>query len=105
MLPAAEKAALRVTDIEVLRMHYALTVAHWRARFARNRDTIASLYDERFCRMFEFYLAGCELAFRRSGHFVWQMQLARHAGALPITRDYMLAGEGDAAMAAPAARR
>ena len=58
-----------------------------------DRDAIAALYDERFCRMFEFYLAGCELTFRHGGHFVWQMQLAHRADAVPLTRDYIMAAE------------
>jgi cyclopropane-fatty-acyl-phospholipid synthase len=89
VLPAVEKSGLFVTDIEILRLHYAKTIAHWRARFAGNRDAIASLYDERFCRMFEFYLSGAELAFRRMGHMNWQLQLTREQAALPITRDYI----------------
>ena len=97
VLPRAEKAGLWVTDIEVLRLHYAETIAHWRTRFAGNRDTIASLTDERFCRMFEFYLAGAELSFRHMGHMVWQMQVARRADSLPLTRDYMWEAERAAA--------
>jgi cyclopropane-fatty-acyl-phospholipid synthase len=93
VLPAVERSGLFVTDIEILRLHYAETIRHWRSRFAGNRDAIASLYDERFCRMFEFYLAGCELAFRRMGHMNWQMQLARRVDALPLTRDYMVDAE------------
>lgn len=99
VLPAVEKARLSVTDIEILRLHYARTLAEWRARFAGNRDAIASLYDERFCRMFEFYLAGCELAFRRGGHMVWQMQLARRQDAVPLTRDYIAAAEAEGRIA------
>ncbi|MBR0650625.1 class I SAM-dependent methyltransferase [Roseomonas terrae] len=93
VLPAIEKAKLWVTDLEVLRLHYAMTIAHWRARFAGNRDAIASLTDERFCRMFEFYLAGAELSFRCMGHMNWQVQLARRVDALPLARDYMLEAE------------
>jgi len=93
VLPAVEHARLWVTDIEILRLHYALTLREWRRRFAANRDAIQSLYDERFCRMFEFYLAGCELAFRRTDHMVWQMQLAREKDVLPLTRDYMVEAE------------
>jgi cyclopropane-fatty-acyl-phospholipid synthase len=89
VLPAVERSGLFMTDIEILRLHYAMTIAQWRARFAGNRDAIASLTDERFCRMFEFYLAGAELAFRESGHIVWQMQLARRADTVPLTRDYL----------------
>ncbi len=89
VLPAIEKAGLWLTDLEVLRLHYAETIAQWRARFAGNRDAIAALTDERFCRMFEFYLAGAELSFRRMGHMVWQAQLARRQDAVPTTRDYL----------------
>ncbi|MCO6419548.1 cyclopropane-fatty-acyl-phospholipid synthase family protein [Siccirubricoccus sp. KC 17139] len=93
VLPAAERSGLWVTDIEILRLHYAETLRHWRRRFAANRETIRALYDERFCRMFEFYLVGCELAFRRSDHMVWQMQVARDRAAVPLTRDYITAAE------------
>ena len=89
MIPAIERAGLWLTDLEILRLHYAQTLHHWRARFAANRHQVAALYDERFCRMFEFYLAGAELAFRRNGHMVWQAQLTRSVDALPLTRDYM----------------
>ncbi len=93
VLPHVEKAGLWTTDIEILRMHYALTLREWRRRFAANRDAIQSLYDERFCRMFEFYLAGCECAFRYMGHMNWQIQLARRVDALPLARDYMFEAE------------
>ncbi|MBV9735277.1 MAG: class I SAM-dependent methyltransferase [Acidisphaera sp.] len=89
VLPSIERSGLVVTDIEILRLHYAETLRHWRRRFAANRDAIASLYDERFCRMFEFYLAGSELAFRRQGHMVSQIQLAREQAAVPLTRYYI----------------
>jgi cyclopropane-fatty-acyl-phospholipid synthase len=93
VLPSVEKAGLWATDIEVLRLHYAHTLAHWRRRFAANRDAIQSLYDERFCRMFEFYLVGSELAFRHMGHMNWQIQLTRKVDTLPLSRDYMLEAE------------
>jgi cyclopropane-fatty-acyl-phospholipid synthase len=93
VLPVIEKSGLWTTDIEVLRLHYAHTLAHWRRRFAANRDAIQSLYDERFCRMFEFYLVGSELAFRRMGHMNWQIQLTRKVDTLPLSRDYMMEGE------------
>jgi cyclopropane-fatty-acyl-phospholipid synthase len=92
-----EKSGLIATDIEILRLHYAETLRHWRRRFAANRDTIASLYDERFCRMFEFYLCGAEIAFRREGHMVFQVQLAHNQSAVPLTRDYITAFESAAA--------
>ncbi|WP_368412640.1 class I SAM-dependent methyltransferase [Dongia sp.] len=88
-LPVVERTGLWVTDIEILRLHYAETIRHWRANFARNRDAIARLYDERFCRMWEFYLVGSELSFRYDHNMVFQMQLARGINAVPITRDYM----------------
>src|SRR3954447_15287410 len=74
VVPHAERARLWITDIEILRLHYAETLRAWRGRFERNRDRIRALYDERFCRMWEIYLVGCELAFRRGGHLVFQMQ-------------------------------
>lgn len=92
VLPAVERSGLFSTDIEVLRLHYAETLRHWRRRFAANRDTIAAIYDERFLRMFEFYLCGSELAFRRQGHMVLQIQLAHRHDAVPLTRDYMYGG-------------
>ena len=89
VLPAVETTGLVATDIEILRLHYAETLRHWRRRFAANRDAITAIYDERFCRMFEFYLAGAELAFRNEGQMVFQMQLARNQTAVPLTRDYI----------------
>jgi cyclopropane-fatty-acyl-phospholipid synthase len=89
VLGPLEKSGLLMTDIEILRLHYAKTIAHWRRRFAANRDAIAALYDERFCRMFEFYLAGSELAFRLNGHMNFQIQLAHSVASVPLTRDYM----------------
>ncbi len=89
VMPAVERSGLITTDIEVLRLHYAETLRHWRRNAVAKRDAITALYDERFLRMFEFYLAGAELAFRRKGHMVWQMQLARQVDAVPLTRDYI----------------
>jgi cyclopropane-fatty-acyl-phospholipid synthase len=93
MLPAIERAGLMVTDVEVLRMHYADTLKEWRHRFKAHWREAAELYDERFCRMWEFYLAGAEMAFRHEGLVVFQVQLAKRVDALPITRDYMLESE------------
>jgi cyclopropane-fatty-acyl-phospholipid synthase len=90
VVPHAERARLWITDIEILRLHYAETLRAWRARFERNRDRVRALYDERFCRMWEMYLVGSELAFRRGGHLVFQMQLAKKVDAVPLTRDYLL---------------
>jgi cyclopropane-fatty-acyl-phospholipid synthase len=89
-----ERSGLMTTDIEVLRLHYARTLRLWRERFAQHRDEIRDLYDERFCRMFEFYLAGAELTFRHERHVVFQIQLSPSQTALPFTRDYMSAAPG-----------
>jgi cyclopropane-fatty-acyl-phospholipid synthase len=93
MLPAIERAGLMVTDVEVLRIHYADTLKEWRRRFKAHWQEAAELYDERFCRMWEFYLAGAEMAFRHEGLVVFQVQLAKRVDALPLTRDYMLESE------------
>lgn len=89
VLPAIERQALWVTDIEILRLHYAETLRHWRQRFTAERERIAALYDERFCRMWEFYLVCSELFFRRQDGMVFQIQLARRRDAVPLTRDYI----------------
>ncbi|MEA2769076.1 MAG: cyclopropane-fatty-acyl-phospholipid synthase [Acetobacteraceae bacterium] len=86
---AIERSRLLTTDVEVLRLHYAETLCHWRRRFAASRDTITSLYDERFYRMFEFYLSSCELAFRCGSLTVFQIQIAHRQIAVPLTRDYI----------------
>ena len=90
VLAAVERVGLWVTDIEILRLHYAKTMAEWRRRFLANRDEVRKLYDERFCRMWEFYLTSCELAFRYLRQMVFQMQFTRRSDATPLTRDYML---------------
>ncbi|WP_342666784.1 cyclopropane-fatty-acyl-phospholipid synthase family protein [Phenylobacterium immobile] len=89
---AIEEAGLWITDVEILRLHYAETLRHWRERFMADPQ-IPDLYPAPFRRMWEYYLAGSELGFRWSGHMVMQFQLARRLDALPITRDYMLAGD------------
>src|SRR5690606_22904553 len=89
VLPAVERAGLIVTDIEILRLHYAETLRCWRERFEARRAEIAELYDERFCRMWEFYLAASEIAFRHRDHMVFQLQLAKKVDAVPLTRDYI----------------
>jgi cyclopropane-fatty-acyl-phospholipid synthase len=89
VIPPIERSRLMVTDIEILRLHYAETLRHWRRRFAANRDAITAIYDERFCRMFECYLAGSEVAFRREGQMVFQIQLTHQVDAAPLTRDYI----------------
>ncbi len=86
---AAEGAGLIISDVEVLRLHYAETLHAWRERFARHRDDARALFDERFCRMWEFYLAGAEAGFRSGDLVVFQLQLAKDKSALPVTRDYI----------------
>ncbi len=90
MLPAIENAGLVVTDVEVLRLHYAETLKHWRERFLANRSRAVEIYDERFARMWEFYLAASEASFRWHDLVVFQLQLTRRNDTLPITRDYMV---------------
>ncbi|MFV2092877.1 MAG: class I SAM-dependent methyltransferase, partial [Hyphomicrobiales bacterium] len=92
-LAAVEKSGLWVTDVEVLRLHYADTLLAWRRRFQTNRARVAQLMGERFCRMWEFYLALSEAAFRHGDHFVFQIQLAKKRDAVPLTRDYIAAWE------------
>jgi cyclopropane-fatty-acyl-phospholipid synthase len=89
VVPVIERTGLWITDIEVLRMHYAETLRQWRARFLANRDRVRALYDERFCRMWEFYLAASEVAFRRQGHMNFQIQISKRIDSVPLTRDYM----------------
>ena len=105
VLPAAERSGLIATDIEILRMHYAKTLRLWRGNLTARHDAIAALYDERFCRMFEFYLSACELAFRLQGHMVWQLQVTPpESRTVPITRDYMAEAERRAALGQMAER-
>lgn len=89
VLPAVERAGLVVTDIEILRLHYADTLRHWRERFVARRAEVIELYDERFVRLWEFYLAASEMAFRHQGMMVFQMQIAKRQDAVPLTRDYI----------------
>jgi len=100
VVPVVERNKLWITDIEILRLHYAETLKAWRQRFNANRERIRALYDERFCRMWEFYLAASEVAFRQQGHLVFQMQLAKTVDAVPLTRDYMLDREREHSAAA-----
>jgi cyclopropane-fatty-acyl-phospholipid synthase len=93
VLPAVERAGLLVTDIEILRLHYAETLKAWRERFMAHREEVERLYDERFLRMWEFYLASSEMSFRHSGLMVFQMQLARRESVVPMTRDYIIREE------------
>jgi cyclopropane-fatty-acyl-phospholipid synthase len=89
VLPHIERAGLVVTDIEILRLHYAETLKAWREAFMMNREAAKAIYDERFCRMWEFYLAASESAFRWQNLMVFQIQLAHRQEAVPLTRSYI----------------
>lgn len=87
--PAIERAGLIMTDVEILRLHYAETLKAWRERFLAHWDEAAALYDERFCRMWEFYLSGAEAGFREGDLAVFQIQMAKDRHVVPLTRDYI----------------
>jgi cyclopropane-fatty-acyl-phospholipid synthase len=89
LVTEAERHKLIVTDVENLRYHYAYTLEEWYNRTVAHKEEIVALYDERFYRMWEFYLAGAEAAFRFGGLVNYQIQYVRNRAALPITRDYM----------------
>ncbi len=89
VLPSIERAGLLITDIEILRLHYAETLKAWRERFLAHREQAERLYDPRFVRMWEFYLAGSEMAFRNQNMMVFQIQLTRRQGVVPMTRNYI----------------
>ncbi len=105
VVPVVEKTGLWITDIEVLRLHYAETLKNWRVRFLANRERVKAIYDERFCRMWEFYLAASEVAFRWQGHVNFQMQIAKSIDAVPLTRDYMFDWEREHAPKAKSKER
>lgn len=93
VVPEIARAGLIITDIEVLRIHYAETLKAWRRRFEANRGQISALYDERFCRMWEFYLAASEASFRHDGMVLYQIQMTKNFQVLPLTRDYIFRSE------------
>jgi cyclopropane-fatty-acyl-phospholipid synthase len=93
VVPVIERAGLIVADVEVLQLHYAETLKAWRQRFLAHRDEAARLYDQCFVRMWEFYLASSEMAFREGDMVVFQIQLAKRKGITPGTRDYIVREE------------
>jgi cyclopropane-fatty-acyl-phospholipid synthase len=93
VLPVIELERLYLTDLEVLRLHYARTISCWLRRFRAQRSEIARYYDERFARMWEFYLASAMASFSWGNLMVFQAQLSRDIGAVPLTRDYIAEGE------------
>ena len=95
VMTAVERSGLWATDVEILRLHYAETLRHWYDRFQQNRGKARAIYDERFCRMWEFYLAACEMMFRNGELMVFQIQLAHEHDAVPLTRDYLVDHERD----------
>jgi cyclopropane-fatty-acyl-phospholipid synthase len=89
LLPEIERAGLIVTDIEILRLHYAWTLALWRQAFVERRNEAVRLFGEEFCRMWEYYFASCEAGFRYGNLVVFQIQLAKLVDAVPLTRGYI----------------
>jgi len=98
VLPHIEKAGLLVTDIEILRLHYAETLRSWRERFLAHREEVERIYDPRFVRMWEFYLAASEQSFREQAMMNFQIQITKRQGVTPMTRDYI--GEAERALLA-----
>lgn len=94
VVKAIEKEQLWITDIETWRLHYAKTLRCWKKQFQAERDKARLIYDEEFCRMWEFYLALSEVSFRHLGNTVYQIQLAKEQGAVPLTRNYLFTGDG-----------
>ncbi len=90
VFPVLEQNNLWALDCEVLRTHYAITLRHWGERFAENRDKVVDMFDERFARMWEFYLISAEMMFRTGAQMVFQLQLSRKRDAVPLQRDYII---------------
>ena len=84
-----ENSGLLISDIEVLRMHYAHTLRNWKERFLSKKSEVLEMFDERFFRMWEFYLAGCEMSFKWGDQVVFQFQLTKKNNTTPSTRDYI----------------
>jgi cyclopropane-fatty-acyl-phospholipid synthase len=95
VIPKIENSSLWITDLEVLRLHYAETLKLWRKRFLERKDAVAGAYDKRFCRMWEFYLAISEMSFRYGGFMVFQIQMSADVEDVPLTRDYIFEAEHD----------
>ncbi len=100
-MAAIERTGLWLTDVEILRLHYAETLRHWHRRFQANRDKVRSLYDERFCRMWEFYLQLCEIGYRRLNWMVFQAQIAKRLSTVPLTRTYLARWDDTKAIPCP----
>ena len=84
-----EKSGLIISDLEVLKIHYAQTLRHWKERFIKNKSKVLKMFDEKFFRMYEFYLTSCESAFKYGDQVVYQIQLSKELDTVPSTRDYI----------------
>jgi cyclopropane-fatty-acyl-phospholipid synthase len=104
VVPVIERAGLLVCDIEILRLHYAETLKAWRERFLARREEAVRLYDERFARMWEFYLASAEMSFRKQNMMNFQIQITKRQGIVPMTRDYISREESRLRAAEPGQR-
>jgi cyclopropane-fatty-acyl-phospholipid synthase len=93
VMPAIQNSGLWATDVEIWRLHYAETLRHWRARFESNLEELTTIFDPRFCRMWRYYLAASEMTFRHDRQCVFQIQLSPKLGTVPVTRDYLYAGQ------------
>ena len=89
MVTPIEKSGLIISDLEVLRMHYSHTLRHWKERCISNKSKILEMFDEKFFRMWEFYLLVSQYSFRNMGRVVFQIQISKNINSLPLTRDYM----------------
>jgi cyclopropane-fatty-acyl-phospholipid synthase len=96
VIPHVERCGLWLTDLEILRLHYANTLRLWRERIQQSREAVEMLYDKQFCRMWEYYLVASEMSFLYAGFMVFQIQLAKAVGVVPLTRDYLFEAEQDA---------
>ena len=89
IVPSIEKSGLIISDVEVLRMHYSHTLRNWKERFLGKKEEVLAMFDEKFFRMWEFYLTGCEMAFKWGDQVVFQFQLSKELTSVPNTRDYI----------------
>ena len=89
IIPSIEKSGLIISDVEVLRMHYSHTLRNWKERFLGKKEEVLAMFDEKFFRMWEFYLTGCEMAFKWGDQVVFQFQLSKELTSVPNTRDYI----------------
>ena len=89
IVPSIEKSGLIISDVEVLRIHYSHTLRNWKERFLGKKEEVLAMFDEKFFRMWEFYLTGCEMSFKWGDQVVFQFQLSKELTSVPNTRDYI----------------